>query len=150
MDAVPARAIFDIEVKTVPEFLSRLVAHMKGDALMSMEGDLSRCVFDNVEGYTTESVLPLEAHGSWGADSVVIPLNETTRRRVLEALPSWIAHPGGVCHIEIAQDGITLFGSYDGLESAWLDAGVGKGILPAMLDEGIVLKYKLDEARVGD
>jgi hypothetical protein len=60
------------------EFLSRLIAHIEGDAIMSMEGDLSRCSFDKIEGYQTESSGPLKKITLWSTGRVRLMATRAT------------------------------------------------------------------------
>jgi hypothetical protein len=143
------RKIFSVQVKMPIEFLRHLIAYIKGDAIMSMEGDLSRCSFDEIEGYQTEFVGPLKKITLWSTgrhDFGVLPLNDTNRGKVIESILPRIGVKSHVWHIEIAQNGVKIFGAYDYFESVILDHRIGEGILQTMQNEGIVIGYKLIEA----
>ncbi len=147
------RKVFNVNVSKPIDFLNRLILHIEGDAVMSMEGDLGRCSFDQLEGYKPEPVPPLKKNTLWSTgrhDFAAIPLNETNRRIVIENILPRVGVRNHVDHIEIAQNGIKIFGSYDNFhpECVWLDSSIGEGILPAMLNERIILSYELKESNV--
>jgi hypothetical protein len=145
------RKVLSIQVRMPIEFLSRLIAHIEGDAIMSMEGDLSRCSFDEIEGYQTEAVGPLKKITLWSTgrhDFAIMPISQTNRSKIIESILPRIGVKSHVWHIEIAQNGIKLFGAYDSFdpECVVLDHRMGEGILETMRNEGIIHSYKLIEA----
>jgi hypothetical protein len=128
--------------------------HIDGDASMSMEGDLSRCSFDELNDIRNEPDGPLQKNTLWVSsgrhDFVVIPLNEANRKKVIRSILPRIGVRNYVWHFEIAKNDIKIFGSYDRFypECVWLDRNIGEGILPAMQNERIVPGYELKEASV--
>jgi hypothetical protein len=147
------RKIFDLQVRKPIDFLCRIIAHIEGEALMSMEGDLSRCCFDEFEGYRSEPIPPFKKNTIWASgrhDFAVITINEANKDKVIKSLLPRIGLRMHVWHIEIAQNGIKLFGSYDNFdpECVWLDRSFGEEIVQAMLNERIILGYELKESNI--
>jgi hypothetical protein len=144
------RNVFCIQVRKPIEFLSRLMTHIAGDIVMSMEGDLSRCSFDELEGCKTEPVQPLKKItllATGRHDFIVVFLNETNRKKLIESILPRIGLRTHVWHIEIAQNGMKVFGSYDNFnpECVWLDKSLGNEIVQALLNEKIISNFELQE-----
>lgn len=139
-----------MQVRKPIEFLSGIIMHIVGEAVMSMEGDLSRCSFEDLEGYGTEPVPPLKIYrlmASGGYDYAIFTISDRNKNKLIKSVFPRIGLRTHVWHIEIAQNGILIFGSYNNFhpKCAWLDKSIGDGILQAMVNEKIVLSYKLVE-----
>jgi len=120
---------------------------------MSMEGDLSRCSFEEYEGYVTEPIPPLNKitmAASGRDDFAIILINEMNRTRIIESLLPRIGLRMHVWHIEIAQNGLKIFGAYDNFhpECVWLEQSFGEEFLKTMLNEKVIHGYELKEENV--
>jgi hypothetical protein len=147
------RKIFLIHVKNPIDFLGRLITHIEGDAFMSMEGDLSRCSLEEFEGFGAEPIPPLKKitlAASGRHDFAVISINEANKKRLIESLLPRIGIRANVWHIEIARNGIKIFGSYDNFhpECVWLDQSLGEEMVKTMLNEKVILGFEAKEADV--
>ncbi len=145
--------VYSINVRLPIDFLSKLIMNIDGDAIMSLEGDLSRCSFDDLEDCKTEPFPPLKKYissSNKSYDYVAIPLNETNRRILIMSLLPRIGLRKHVAHIEIAQNDTKLFGSYDCFhpDCVWLDKDIGERLLQSMLNEKNILNYKLIESDI--
>ncbi len=78
---------FRVHVRKPIEFLTALLEHIQEDALMSMEGDLSRCSFEEFEGIRAEPIGQRKKYptldDSERSNYIVFSLSEANRSRLV-------------------------------------------------------------------
>jgi hypothetical protein len=127
-----------------------LIAMMKalaGHALISFEGDLSRCGFPpeldrserETESLRRNTILPVQ-------DFIVLPLEPETIQPILGTVLPDSRFMKDVIHIQIEKDGVLQFGAYDNFHRDCVGCGPGvpHELLERLRVSGVLRSYEAD------
>lgn len=124
-----------------PGLLTHMMRLLAGDAQISFEGDLSRCVFPASVRAIPEAASPLRRQTAYPElDFVILALEPESVRPILETVLPENRYKDDVIHIQIAQHGLLQFGSYDQFHEECIVcfAGVSTGFLDELMERGII------------
>ena len=122
-----------LDVRDRPEFLHRLMVELAGNALLSLEGDLSQCRFtddvvishDEMRTLKRNTIAPKQ-------DFVVLRLTpETVDPIFKQVMAAGAKH--AIIHVQIERNGVPELGAYDNFHPECVVTG--PGISPVLLEE---------------
>jgi hypothetical protein len=117
-----------------PGLLVAMMRALAGDAHISFEGDLSRCVFPAALNPSGEETVALRRHtASPRQDFVVLNLSPESVRPILDVVLPDRRYLADVIHIQIERGGELQFGSYDQFHAECI-VGFPPGVTPELLD----------------
>jgi hypothetical protein len=117
---------------------------LAGDAHVSFEGDLSRCVFPPALGPSGNETRALRRQTlTPRADFVVRPLEEDTIRPTLDVVLPDRRFMNDIVHIQIEKNGRLEFGSYDNFHPECIVCflGVSTDLLDKLRDNGVIRSW---------
>lgn len=135
-----------IDPRDKPGLLRAMMRALAGDARISFEGDLSRCVFadnltasaDETEALCRQTVVPKQ-------DFVVLPLELDTVQPILDVVLPGRRYLDDIIHIQIERHGQLQFGSYDNFhrECVVCYAGVETTLLDQLKSSGVIRSWQV-------
>ena len=134
-----------LDVRDKPAFLHRLMTELAGNALMSLEGDLSKCQFaEGVVVSREETGVLKRATRSPELDFCVLKLNPET----IKAIFTQIIIAGlsdDIIHVQIEKTEVLELGAYDNFHSDCVvtGSGIGKMLLDELAQRKIIRNYRL-------
>ena len=117
-----------------PGLLRAMMRALAGDARISFEGNLSRCIFPAVLDPSGEETVVLRRHTAFPKqDFVVLNLSADSSRPVLDVVLPERRYLDDIIHIQIEREGELQFGSYDQFHPECI-VGFPPGVTPELLD----------------
>lgn len=135
-----------IDPRDKPGLLRAMMLALAGDAHVSFEGDLSRCIFaeslqpsaDETEALQRQTISPRQ-------DFVVLPLPPEAVRPILDVVLPDRRYLDDIIHIQIERDRELEFGSYDNFhrECVVCYAGVDTSLLDRLNSSGVIRSWQV-------
>jgi hypothetical protein len=124
-----------------------LIAMIKcfcGDALLSLEGDLSRYDFQAIENsiftptslLTRQTISPLQ-------DFVILPLEDNTQSVIQRNILPQIGLSKRILHVQIAKKNELIFASYDcfHVDCVWVSSQVSEQLLQSLVSNQAIWSF---------
>ena len=146
-----------VKVKRSLQFTQAIVDCLCGDALLSLEGDLSRALhlLDRIPGIThreTElmrrnTAFVMEGHGKRSVlGFAILPIEAMTKDIIVRQILPLIGIRKHIKHIHIVRNEKLEFVSYDQFDFAAVSQQVSESFLGSLLEQHIISGYEASES----
>jgi hypothetical protein len=138
-----------IAARDKPGLLIAMMRALAGNAHLSLEGDLPRCLFPPELGAEADETSTLKRHTLVPQlDFVVLPLEPHTVQQVLDVVLPDNRFMNDIIHIQIEKSGRLEFGAYDNFHPECIVCflGVKESLLNELLDSGVIRSWTTPHA----
>ena len=135
-----------IDPRDKPGLLHAMMQALAGDARISFEGNLSRCIFsDNLKPSADETESLCRQTAVPKQDFVVLPLELDTVKPILDVVLPGRRYLDDIIHIQIERYGEPQFGSYDNFhrECVVCYVGVETSLLGQLKASGVIRSWRV-------
>jgi hypothetical protein len=133
-----------LNVRDKPGFLRRMMVEFAGNSHMSIEGDLSRCRFDNDVILTSDETAILKRNTiAPRQDFAVLRLTQETVDQIYkQVLAAGLKR--AIIHVQIERHGVRQLGAYDHFhdECVVTGPGVSPGLLAELKDTKVLRDFR--------
>jgi hypothetical protein len=142
----PEKDRYWIVARDKPGLLVAMMRALAGNAHVSFEGELSRCVFPPALGPDARQTPVLKRQTvTPELDFVVLPLEPHSVQPILDVVLPDRRFMDDINHIQIEKNGILQFGSYDNFHPECIVCflGVGQELLNRLRESGVIRSWTL-------
>lgn len=133
-----------LEVRKNAALFHHLISQLAGGAILSLEGDLSRCKFDPRLIAATDEVGLLKRNTTWPRqDFIALYLEPENVDAILkEAMAAGFKN--GIIHIQVERHGELQFGCYDNFSTGgvWTGSDIRTSFLNDLQSTGVIASYQ--------
>ncbi len=135
---------YRLDVHRPITLLGTLLRHFAGNAQISLEGDLSQCDLQGIQG-----MAKYEPKNCGSGEGVILPVELSTLDDIIRQILPRAGVRNRIVYIGIEKDGKPVFNSYDGFSKGFvlLTTGVGEIFVKDLVVNRIISNYETIEVQ---